>query len=84
MNAGAWPGGESATEDQIDAFNEAVVAELIRTETSPEDGLKMFVAMLTLLYISGIPLAFMKDTLENYWAEERQYHIDPKTLNGFS
>ena len=83
INAGVWPGGDSRTEDQIDTFDDVVMAELMRTNTSPEDGLKMFVAMLTLLYISGIPLAVMKNALEELWADERLYYIDPKTLNGW-
>jgi len=83
INAGVWPGGEMATPDQRDVFDRAVVDELMRTNTSPEDGLKMFVAVLTLLYISGVPLDFMKSQLEELWADERQYHIDPKTLNGW-
>jgi hypothetical protein len=84
INAGVWPGGEMATPEQRDAFDEAVVIELLSTDTSPEDGLKMFVALLTLLYISGVPLDFMKSQLEEFWADERPYHIDPKTLNGWT
>lgn len=82
INAGVWPGGEMATPDQRDVFDRAVLDELMRTDTSPEDGLKIFVAVLTLLYIGGVSLDFMKSQLEELWETERQYYIDPKTLNG--
>ena len=81
---GAWPGGEDTTLEQADAFAHALTGLFVANDASHEEGLHALIALLAILYVSGVDFKFMKKRLLKGWDDMRLQNTDPKTLNGFS